>query len=113
MWAISIDVWETLGTVVAVACPPTSPAGGCRCATTVAWPTSRANGRETRRSYRARRPRGWEEPGMSAVETVTTTTAPRPRRGRWIDDWRPEDPAFWAATGAGVARRNLIFSIFA
>src|SRR5262249_52297839 len=36
-----------------------------------------------------------------------------PKRGRWIDDWRPEDPAFWAETGAKVARRNLIFSIFA
>jgi NNP family nitrate/nitrite transporter-like MFS transporter len=32
---------------------------------------------------------------------------------RWISDWRPEDPNFWAATGAKVARRNLIFSIFA
>src|SRR5262245_37428726 len=31
----------------------------------------------------------------------------------WIQDWRPEDPAFWAATGARVARRNLIFSILA
>ncbi|WP_123678034.1 nitrate/nitrite transporter [Couchioplanes caeruleus] len=34
------------------------------------------------------------------------------RRGRWIDDWRPEDPAFWANGGAVVARRNLIVSIF-
>ena len=33
-------------------------------------------------------------------------------RGHWIDDWRPEDPAFWAEQGAPVARRNLIFSIF-
>ena len=32
-------------------------------------------------------------------------------RGRWIDDWRPEDQGFWAATGARIARRNLIFSI--
>ena len=31
--------------------------------------------------------------------------------GRWIDDWRPEDPDFWAATGAKVARRNLVFSV--
>ncbi|SPT57899.1 MULTISPECIES: nitrate/nitrite transporter [Actinomadura] len=48
--------------------------------------------------------------------TVTTETA-RPGRaptlkGRWIDDWRPEDPEFWAAGGARTARRNLIFSIF-
>ncbi|HLV71604.1 NNP family nitrate/nitrite transporter-like MFS transporter [Actinomadura hallensis] len=37
----------------------------------------------------------------------------RPRKGRRIDDWRPEDPEFWAAGGARVARRNLVFSIFA
>ncbi|WP_344616015.1 nitrate/nitrite transporter [Dactylosporangium salmoneum] len=36
---------------------------------------------------------------------------PGPRRGRWIDDWHPEDPRFWAATGAKIARRNLIVSI--
>jgi NNP family nitrate/nitrite transporter-like MFS transporter len=56
---------------------------------------------------------------------VTTTTpepteilAPAPARQRhrgrrWIDDWRPEDPAFWETTGKPIARRNLIFSIFA
>jgi MFS transporter, NNP family, nitrate/nitrite transporter len=33
-------------------------------------------------------------------------------RGRWIDDWRPDDADFWAQRGAGIARRNLIFSIF-
>ncbi|MEV4348523.1 nitrate/nitrite transporter [Actinoplanes sp. NPDC049596] len=32
-------------------------------------------------------------------------------RGHWIDDWRPEDRAFWDATGSRIARRNLIFSI--
>src|SRR3954447_19151464 len=37
------------------------------------------------------------------------TTGPR---GRWIRDWRPDDAKFWAATGARIARRNLIFSIF-
>src|SRR5690242_10190588 len=46
-----------------------------------------------------------------------TTTLPVARpaaatvRGHWIDDWRPEDPDFWASTGAPIARRNLIFSI--
>ena len=29
----------------------------------------------------------------------------------WVDDWDPENPAFWEATGKKVARRNLIFSI--
>ncbi|MFK3981187.1 nitrate/nitrite transporter [Micromonospora sp. NPDC050397] len=33
------------------------------------------------------------------------------RRHR-IDDWRPEDPVFWRTKGAGIARRNLIFSVF-
>ena len=39
--------------------------------------------------------------------------APARRTGRWIDDWRPEEPEFWAETGQSVARRNLIWSIFA
>ena len=34
------------------------------------------------------------------------------QRSHWIDDWRPDDPAFWAGGGSTVARRNLIFSIF-
>jgi NNP family nitrate/nitrite transporter-like MFS transporter len=34
-------------------------------------------------------------------------------RGRWIDDWRPEDEAFWEQTGKPIARKNLVFSIFA
>jgi len=36
------------------------------------------------------------------------------RHGRhWIEHWEPEDPEFWSSTGKLVARRNLIFSIFA
>src|SRR6476646_1075269 len=35
------------------------------------------------------------------------------RRGRWIDDWNPEDESFWARTGKRIARRNLIWSILA
>ncbi|RKS67967.1 NNP family nitrate/nitrite transporter-like MFS transporter [Motilibacter peucedani] len=42
----------------------------------------------------------------------TRLAVPAQRRGRWIEDWRPEDPVFWAATGERVARRNLGFSIF-
>ena len=38
---------------------------------------------------------------------------PASRRGRWIDDWRPEDPVFWERTGRRTARRNLLFSIVA
>jgi MFS transporter, NNP family, nitrate/nitrite transporter len=48
----------------------------------------------------------------AAVETIQATGTITRARGRWIDDWHPEDPAFWAATGARVARRNLVFSIF-
>ena len=42
----------------------------------------------------------------------TAPVAARTRPGRWIDDWRPEDPAFWESTGRPVARRNLFFSVF-
>lgn len=35
------------------------------------------------------------------------------RDGRWIDHWEPENPEFWERTGKKVARRNLIFSVFA
>jgi NNP family nitrate/nitrite transporter-like MFS transporter len=50
------------------------------------------------------------------TETVPTSTDQPARtgsltRGHWIDDWRPEDPQFWDAGGATVARRNLIMSI--
>jgi NNP family nitrate/nitrite transporter-like MFS transporter len=57
------------------------------------------------------------------MSTVTDVPIPRtagrrarPRlltRGRWIDDWRPEDAVFWEQTGQAIARKNLIFSIFA
>jgi NNP family nitrate/nitrite transporter-like MFS transporter len=49
------------------------------------------------------------------VPTVTDVHVPpaaeKQRSGRWIDDWRPETPEFWAGGGAKVARRNLIVSI--
>ncbi len=35
-------------------------------------------------------------------------TATRPRS---LDSWRPEDPDFWAESGARTARRNLVFSV--
>jgi NNP family nitrate/nitrite transporter-like MFS transporter len=34
------------------------------------------------------------------------------RKGRWIDDWAPNDPTFWNNGGSRVAHRNLAFSIF-
>ncbi len=53
---------------------------------------------------------------MTMTTTPVLSPAPprEPHRGRrWIDDWRPEEPAFWEETGKAVARRNLAFSIFA
>jgi len=46
---------------------------------------------------------------------VQTPTPPKARRrtGRWIDHWEPEDPEFWESGGKAVARRNLLWSIFA
>ncbi|MEV0195644.1 MFS transporter [Nonomuraea sp. NPDC050691] len=32
---------------------------------------------------------------------------------RWLAEWHPDDETFWESTGKRVARRNLIFSIFA
>ncbi|MBJ7332364.1 MAG: NarK/NasA family nitrate transporter [Solirubrobacteraceae bacterium] len=34
-------------------------------------------------------------------------------RGRWIDDWTPDDEAFWEREGKTIARKNLGFSILA
>ena len=59
--------------------------------------------------------------------TTTTDTPVQPHGGpaggpptqrsrrtrRWIEDWHPEDPAFWATTGRPIARRNLVWSILA
>jgi NNP family nitrate/nitrite transporter-like MFS transporter len=51
-------------------------------------------------------------PGV-APRAGAPTPGPSRRSGRWIDDWRPEDPGFWNESGRKVARRNLIWSIFA
>jgi MFS transporter, NNP family, nitrate/nitrite transporter len=37
----------------------------------------------------------------------------REQKPTWISEWKPEDEAFWNATGKVVARRNLIWSIVA
>jgi NNP family nitrate/nitrite transporter-like MFS transporter len=44
---------------------------------------------------------------------VPGPAAPVRERGRWIDHWIPEDEDFWASHGRRIARRNLIWSIFA
>jgi NNP family nitrate/nitrite transporter-like MFS transporter len=44
--------------------------------------------------------------------TLDTPVAPKAAApSRWIDDWEPDNPAFWHRTGKTVARRNLVFSI--
>jgi len=48
-----------------------------------------------------------------ATSTITDGIAETPTRNQTITDWRPEDPEFWESTGKPVARRNLIWSIFA
>src|SRR6266851_9542453 len=44
-------------------------------------------------------------------DTAPPLAASKP--GRWIEQWRPEDASFWDRGGSQVARRNLVFSIFA
>ena len=44
---------------------------------------------------------------------VEAPEPPNPRRGRWIEDWYPEDATFWESTGKRIARKNLMWSIFA
>jgi NNP family nitrate/nitrite transporter-like MFS transporter len=43
----------------------------------------------------------------------TQTPAATRAGGRWIAEWKPEDPEFWERSGRRVANRNLIWSIFA
>ena len=35
------------------------------------------------------------------------------QKGRWIDDWNPDDESFWEASGERIARKNLVLSMFA
>ena len=46
---------------------------------------------------------------MNSTKTIAADAARAP--GPVIDDWRPEDPQFWAETGKKVASRNLWISI--
>jgi NNP family nitrate/nitrite transporter-like MFS transporter len=49
---------------------------------------------------------------MSILEADPPVATDHRHGKHWIEHWEPEDPAFWEATGAQVARRNLIWSIF-
>ncbi|MEU6549646.1 nitrate/nitrite transporter [Streptomyces sp. NPDC046915] len=46
-----------------------------------------------------------------APSTASTAPASRGRGGRWIEEWDPEDEAFWNESGEKTARRNLFFSV--
>ncbi len=50
-----------------------------------------------------------EKPAVRAPAERT----PLLTRGRWIEKWEPDDEAVWEASGKKIARKNLIFSIFA
>ncbi|OQO90276.1 MFS transporter [Saccharomonospora piscinae] len=47
-----------------------------------------------------------------APEHPIPTTSSFRLRGRWLDRWEPEDPAFWRAGGRRTAWKNLVLSIF-
>ena len=51
---------------------------------------------------------------MTLDTTAQVTTAPpgTGSSGHWIEDWRPEDEAFWKSGGSRVAARNLAFPGF-
>ncbi len=42
---------------------------------------------------------------------MTTTNLTKSTRGRWIQEWNPEDAQFWETTGRSVANRNLWISV--
>lgn len=42
---------------------------------------------------------------------MTSPAAAAPRKGRWIEQWDPEDEAFWNSGGERIAKRNLLFSV--
>ena len=55
---------------------------------------------------------------MATTDTYALVDAPPApltyrRRGRWIERWEPEDQAFWEASGKRIARKNLLWSVFA
>ena len=53
-----------------------------------------------------------ETPAVQNAVPEAEGAATPPRKG-WIDHWDPENEEFWESGGKKVARRNLIFSIFA
>jgi NNP family nitrate/nitrite transporter-like MFS transporter len=54
---------------------------------------------------------GAPAPAGAVPATVGPDTSSN--RGRWIDDWDPDDQAFWEGGGKKIAKKNLAFSVFA
>lgn len=50
-------------------------------------------------------------PALPEMQPIHGAAQEGALRGGAIQDWRPEDPAFWDATGRAVAKRNLWISI--
>ena len=50
---------------------------------------------------------------MTITDTGAASAPVTAKGGTWIEDWRPEDDAFWENGGKAIAKRNLIWSIFA
>lgn len=57
----------------------------------------------------ARGPALEELPGLPEFQDIHEPA--KHRMPRVLEDWRPEDPAFWAQAGRRIARRNLWISI--
>jgi NNP family nitrate/nitrite transporter-like MFS transporter len=53
------------------------------------------------------------ESSPDGIPATDATPSPPQRRGRWIHHWEPDDEVFWEQTGAPVAKRNLVWSMFA
>ncbi|QLY32961.1 MFS transporter [Nocardia huaxiensis] len=50
---------------------------------------------------------------MATAAAPETTSFKYQKRGRWLDDWEPDNTEFWENGGKQTARKNLIFSVFA
>ena len=50
---------------------------------------------------------------MTSLDTIDAPPKKGTSRSKWIDHWEPEDETFWKTTGRKVAKRNLVFSVFA
>lgn len=50
---------------------------------------------------------------LDTAASPSTSPALARRRGRWIDNWNPEDHVQWEGGGRRIARKNLAFSMLA